>query len=69
MSLAPAARPMSDRGDSAGGGFTGMLTLSLVGVLASLLLILTAYPRRHDHVDHPVMVDPLGEDLTRPDTA
>jgi predicted MFS family arabinose efflux permease len=55
--------------DSAGGGFTGMLTLSLVGVLASLLLILAAYPRRHDHVDHPVMVDPLGEDLTRPDTA
>jgi predicted MFS family arabinose efflux permease len=54
--------------DSSGGGFTGMLTLSLAGVLASLLLILTAYPRRHDHVDHPVMVDPLGEDLTRPDT-
>jgi predicted MFS family arabinose efflux permease len=55
--------------DAAGGSFTPMLVVSTLGVLASMALVLGAYPRAHVHVDHPVMVDPLGEDATRPDTA
>jgi MFS family permease len=55
--------------DAAGGGFTGMLTLSLVGVVLSMALILISYPRSHVATEHRLMVDPLGEDVTRPDTA
>src|SRR5687767_13354344 len=58
------------------GGFTGMLVLSTVGVLASMLLVQVAYPRHAEVSPDPprserehMLVDPLGEDLTRPDTA
>jgi hypothetical protein len=55
--------------DAAGGGFASMLAFSLGGVLLSMLLIEAAYPKVHIAVEGPaVMVDPLGEDLTRPDT-
>jgi MFS family permease len=53
--------------DAAGGAFGAMLAVSLAAVLASMTLLLGAYPRHHAHIDHPVMVDPLGEDVTRPD--
>lgn len=55
--------------DATGGGFTGMLTLSLVGVVLSMALILISHPRSPVATERRVVVDPLGEDVTRPDTA
>ncbi len=52
--------------DAAGGGFAGMLALSLGGVIASLALVLAAH---HVAATPGVSLDPLGEDITRPDVA
>jgi len=38
--------------EAAGGGFVGMLGLSVAGVLLSMLLILMAYPERHLQPEH-----------------
>ena len=32
-----------------------------------MTLLLGAYPQHHAHIEHAVMVDPLGQDFTRPD--